>query len=234
MHSKAQLRIAAEAFLKKAALCICLPLHLCFLFRSDAFINRTFHFRKACRHLLFSGRNAICEIVSKLFPSKVPQSKIPKSCSGIGAAQRPQHFCVHRIASSLFRQQRWPRCKQGSANDTRTCFFSKKISLICFSFKNGSQHMQHMEHSSRKSPKSDAGWGADRSSQHVRICILAQSRSSASSMSKMSDSKMTSRERNPSNSSTQSASMNLQLNLKLSDKKSENEWHNSIKLFPLQ
>jgi hypothetical protein len=216
--------------LKNAALCICLPLHLCFLFRSDAFINRTFHFQKACRHLLFSGHNAICEIISNFFFSKVPQSKIPKSCSGIGAAQRPQHFCVQRIASSLFRQQRWPRCKQGSANDTRTCFFSKKISLVCISFKNGSQHMQHIEHSSRKSPKSDAGW-AHRSSQHVRI--LAQSRSSASSMSKISDSKMTSRERNPSNSSTQSASMNLQFNLKLK-KKSENEWINSIKLFPLK
>ena len=192
-----------------------------------------FPFSKSLSPLAFLWPQCYLRNCQQFFLSKVPQSKIPKSCSGIGAAQRPQHFCVQRIASSLFRQQRWPRCKQGSANDTRTCFFSKKISLICFSFKNGSQHMQHMEHSSRKSPKSDAGWGADRSSQHVRICILAQSRSSASSMSKTSDSKMTSRERNPSNSSTQSASMNLQRNLKLSDKKSENEWHNSIKLFPL-
>jgi hypothetical protein len=84
------------------------------------------------------------------------------------------------------------------------------MSLVSFSLKNGSQHTQHIELSSWKSLLIGVGLSA-KFVRHACTCTCPQSCSMASSISKISDSSLTSLDRNPSNSASQSALIVLPL-----------------------
>ena len=86
-----------------------------------------FPFSRSCPPLLFLSLQLRLHNHEPNYSRNFNTPRAPNNCSGIAAAHRPQHFWVQRINNSFLRQQRCPRCRQGSANDLSTSLFSRNL-----------------------------------------------------------------------------------------------------------